>query len=364
MIIKNLIVRKIKPSEEVIRNIKFNEKGLSLIIDDTPEELIETGNSVGKTTAIKIIDLCLGASSVNKLYIDSTDTNSENTEVKDFLKKYKVQAELIVVNKGRKYSIKRDLYNNGKRYIDDKKYTRDEFTEKLNHIIFDQEEEKPTFRQLMKKFIRLGNTSEESMIKFLPMTTSKPTYDSIYCFLFGLYEKEFISKKTIILDKIKNCNSVIDTLEKSKKIMSRSMLDQKLEMVDAELCILYKNREELSYMEEYRAELDEKRNITVSINNLQNEMEMIEFEISSIENSINELEKEKSNVDLGVLKNIYNEAKHYMPELQKKYEEMVGFHNTMIQNRIDFIKEQLKIKQQDKADCSKKMSDALENKKT
>ena len=67
MKIKKLIVRKTKPSEEVIREIQFNEKGLNLIIDDTPESLRESGNSVGKSTAIKIIDLCLGARSVREL---------------------------------------------------------------------------------------------------------------------------------------------------------------------------------------------------------------------------------------------------------------------------------------------------------
>lgn len=48
MKIKKLIVRKTKPSEEVIREIQFKEKGLNLIIDDTPESLRESGNSVRK----------------------------------------------------------------------------------------------------------------------------------------------------------------------------------------------------------------------------------------------------------------------------------------------------------------------------
>ena len=40
MKIKELIVRKTKPSEEIIREIIFNEKGLSLIIDDTPKDMV------------------------------------------------------------------------------------------------------------------------------------------------------------------------------------------------------------------------------------------------------------------------------------------------------------------------------------
>lgn len=114
---KKLIVRKTKPSEEVIREIQFKEKGLNLIIDDTPESLRESGNSVGKSTAIKIIDLCLGAKSVRELYYDS-DTRSENVVVKDFLEEYKVQAELILIDENkREYSIKRDLFLRGKKYI-------------------------------------------------------------------------------------------------------------------------------------------------------------------------------------------------------------------------------------------------------
>lgn len=76
MKIKKLIVRKMEPSEEVIREIIFNQNGLSLIVDNTPEELIESGNSVGKSTAIKIIDLCLGAKTVKELYFDP-DTKSD-----------------------------------------------------------------------------------------------------------------------------------------------------------------------------------------------------------------------------------------------------------------------------------------------
>ena len=155
MRIKKLIVRKTKPSEEIIREVVFNEKGLNLIVDNTSEDVIESGNSVGKSTAIKIIDLCLGAKSVRELYYDS-DTKSENVKVREFLKTYKVQAELILSNESEKklYSIKRDLFKNGKKYIADEPYTESEFWAELKKIIFGLEEPRPTFRQLIPKFIR------------------------------------------------------------------------------------------------------------------------------------------------------------------------------------------------------------------
>ena len=49
MKIKKLLIRKTQPSEEIIREITFNLKGLNLIVDNTPEDLVESGNSVGKS---------------------------------------------------------------------------------------------------------------------------------------------------------------------------------------------------------------------------------------------------------------------------------------------------------------------------
>lgn len=56
-------------------------------------------------------------------------------------------------------------------------------------------EPRPTFRQLIPKFVRVENTAEERMIKFLPIMTGSDVYDTIYCFLFQIYSDELLSKK-------------------------------------------------------------------------------------------------------------------------------------------------------------------------
>lgn len=109
MLIDRLIVRKTQPGNEIIRDISFNLKGLSLIVDNTSDLAEDSGNNVGKTTVIKIIDLCLGAKSVRSLYYD-VDTKSENLEIKKFLADHKVEAELILIDqkngeKNKKFSI-------------------------------------------------------------------------------------------------------------------------------------------------------------------------------------------------------------------------------------------------------------------
>lgn len=362
MKIKKLIVRKTKPSEVVIREITFNEKGLSLIVDNTPEDIIQSGNSVGKSTAIKIIDLCLGARSVRELYYDS-DTRSENIEVKDFLSENKVQAELILLDTNKNfYSIRRDLFPHGKKYIFDDEYNKDEFGAELKKIIFGLSEPRPTFRQLIPKFVRLENTAEDSMIKFLPMMTSNDAYDAIYCFLFQIYSDKLVNQKSEILEKLLECQKTVQALEKSKSITSLSLLKQSLEIINSDLKDLYDKRQKLSYMDIYRDELDTKRKLTLRINDLQEKMELLEFEIDNIEKSILKLSEEKRDIDFDTLSAIYDEAKSYIPELQKSFEDMVNFHNTMIQNRIDFIQQQLESKHDLLEQYSQQLGGILEEK--
>ena len=115
-------------------------------------------------------------------------------------------------------------------------------------------------------------------------------------------------------------------------------------------------------MDSYRDELDTKRKLTVRINDLQEKMQLVDFEIENINKSIENLSKEKRDIDFGTLKVIYTEAQSYMPDLQKSFEEMVNFHNSMIQNRIDFIKGQLYTKQKLLEQYTKQLSKILKEK--
>ena len=345
MIIKRLTVKKMQPIEEIIREIKFNEKGLNLIVDNTYGNVTESGNNVGKTTAIKIIDLCLGAKSVSTLYYDP-DTRSENIVVKNFLIENKVQAELIVSDKAKEYSIKRDLFPRGKRYISDREYTREEFWEALKKIFFDLDEPNPTFRQLIPKFIRLQNYSEDSMIKYLPHMTPNITYDTIYCILFRIHNQTLVNKKTQLIFEINECQRAIAALEKSKSISSLSALCQSKEIINTEYEQLLKKRQELSYMDMYRDELEKKRCLTSRISDLQEKMQLLEYEIEMINTSISSLSKEKEEIDFDILHSIYSEANSYIPDLHKSFEDVVAFHNKMIQDRIEFIQGQLGTKKE------------------
>ena len=72
MFIKRL---KIESSTNIIRDIEF-KNGLNLILDDTPiDDTKSTGNNVGKTTVLKLIDFCLGANP-NIIFTDTEKKRS------------------------------------------------------------------------------------------------------------------------------------------------------------------------------------------------------------------------------------------------------------------------------------------------
>lgn len=115
---------------KVIREIEFH-KGLNLIIDESEHQV--TGNNVGKTTVLKLIDFCLGADARN-IYVD-TESRKTNEIVKNFLVDNKVLVTLELTrnfeyNDADNVIVERNFLPHGKeliRKINGKQLTDDEF---------------------------------------------------------------------------------------------------------------------------------------------------------------------------------------------------------------------------------------------
>ena len=80
MLIESLSIIKEIPQFEVIRNVKFNLNGLNLIVDKPNA----SGNGIGKTTFLRLIDIAMGATEISSLYKDK-EQSSENKELKNFI---------------------------------------------------------------------------------------------------------------------------------------------------------------------------------------------------------------------------------------------------------------------------------------
>jgi len=150
MFIKSLTI---SSDQGIIRKIPFR-KGINLIVDESAEQI--TGNNVGKTTVLKLVDFCLGANPKN-IYVDPETKRNEYTLVKEFLIDNKVIITLVLVENldyddANQIIIERNFLSRTKmiRRVNGEDLTEDEFEKKLLTLIFPEHfAEKPTFRQII-----------------------------------------------------------------------------------------------------------------------------------------------------------------------------------------------------------------------
>ena len=92
MFLKTLTIHN---ENSLIREINFH-KGINLIIDETSsDKKISSGNSVGKTTVLRLIDFCLDGTGEN-IYIDP-EFKKTNQTVEVFLKKNNILITLTLI---------------------------------------------------------------------------------------------------------------------------------------------------------------------------------------------------------------------------------------------------------------------------
>ena len=126
----------------IIRDIEFH-MGLNLIVDETPTITgKETGNNVGKTTVLKLVDFCLGGDLKN-VYVDHENKKNEYKIVKDYLVNYEVYVSLTLKKTldektSEEVTITRNFLKNSKKMqsINGEKKTKEEFNKTLTEILF------------------------------------------------------------------------------------------------------------------------------------------------------------------------------------------------------------------------------------
>lgn len=330
------LVVKSSITDEIIREIKFNEYGLSLIVDETDSRT--SGSNIGKTTAVKIIDLCLGAKSISSLYKEK-DTG-ENHIVKDFLEKNKIVSELMGIIGDNKYVFKRALYKNGRNEINGEVVNNiTEYRNKLNEIIFNNRNNKPTFRQLISKFIRLENSNENSLLKYLGTYCKNYEYQAIYEYLYGIDTSK--SKNVDIFSINEDINKDIGAIFRKNGVSSLNEFKAKINLMKEEVEKFKKAYSEVTVIEEYEDKKQEIEKILAQINKLEGISAKGRLKIHLMKEKIKKEQEKIFSVDHRLLKKMYDETKVLLNKPLKDFEELEKFHNGMVNKRIEILRESL-----------------------
>ncbi|MFH0875936.1 MAG: DUF2326 domain-containing protein [archaeon] len=342
MFIKDLIITN---GEEVIRDIHFH-KGINLIIDETVStDKKESGNNVGKTTILRLIDYCLGGSGTD-IYKDPEFKDKNKTLIENFLMNNNIIITLTLVDdlsddSSRKIIIKRNFLQRKEKIasINSKNYSdiKFEFTPKLKELIFNSESKKPTFRQIISKNIRDDKFRLLNTVKTLHSTSKQEEYEALFLFWLGIEfdsidEKQELEQKKSITKKF---------LDKLKKDTTLSEIEQSLIILEKDISFFENKKKELNLNENYDADLKSLNNIKLNITQLSTELSQLELRKELIIESKNNLESEKTSINAQEIRKFYDEAKRLLPNIQKTFEQTIDFHNKMIYEKISYITKEL-----------------------
>lgn len=340
MFLKSL---KIEKDKEAIREITFH-KGLNLIIDETTTvNLQESGNNVGKTTVLRLIDFCLGGNGKN-IYKEVEFKDKAYTSIENFLKGNNVVITLIL--KGDlenpntdEIEIRKNFHNRNHKVqeINGENYNDIDFDKKLKELVFHTKVEKPTFRQIISKNIRYEKTRLDNTVRVLHQTTTIEEYEALFFFWLGI--ETDAARRKIKLQSEKGTEE--EVIRRLKKESSASEIEQALAVINRDIQEIDFQKESFNLNENYEEDLG-KLNLSKSeINRLTTEINRIKVRIDLIVESKANLEKEFADVNISELEQIYKTAESFIPSMHVKFQELVKFHNQMLKERIEFITEDL-----------------------
>ncbi len=339
MFIKSLTI---SSGANVIREIEFH-KGLNLIVDESENQI--TGNSVGKTIVLKLIDFCLGSDKKN-IYVDPETKRSEYKIVKDYLVEKKVLVTLTLTfdledDRANKVVIERNFLSSKKegiRKINGQQVLAENFEMELGKVLFpDHEEDKPSFRQIISHNIRYKDENINNTLKTLDKYTSDAEYETLYLFLFGCEFTKGHSKQEI-LAKLKQEATYKIRLEKNQ---TKTAYETALSLINNDIEELNKKKSSFNLNENFEKDLDKLNQIKYEVNKISSIIGKLNIRIELIKETESELKSSTSQIDLRQLEIIYEQATSKISSIQKSFSDLVSFHNAMIEEKVKFITKEL-----------------------
>lgn len=326
-----------------IRKIEFR-KGLNLIVDETSgNNKKTTGNNVGKTTVLRLVDFCLGSSGKN-IYQDSEFKEQENSKIKDFLIDTEVIVILSIVDDldfpTEWISIKKNFLKYGKKIqeINGASILNDkDFDLKLKELIIKTIVEKPTFKQIISKNIRDEKNKLSNIVKVLNPYTKPEEYEALFLFWLGVNTDTHNQKELLGKEKTRE-ESFQKRLKKEGEL---SLIEQQLELVNSKINELQQVKASFNFNEKFDSQIKELNEAKLRLSKLSTEFSRLSMRRELIAESKEDLEDEKTNIDINQIESLYKKAGKLVPTLQVSFQETVQFHNDLINEKIQYIEKEL-----------------------
>ncbi len=347
-------------NNEVIRSIEFDD-GLNLIVNkrtyekeatENKSEKKKSGNSVGKSTLSRVIDYLFMSSGVD-IYHDAEfgkDIPEMVSLINDNILKFQLDYDSV---DNKKSSISRLMTINeksSKYFIDNVEVDKKQYVEFVSESVFGLKSDKPSLRNVTHKFIRNTNEKMQMTLKFLHANTTDDIYDLLYLFLFGFNGLPLLKDKSSLNREIKKQKGYLSAYRNPHRetVLKKMIKPLRKEISEAELSI--KN---FDFKDSHDDSLKKLSKIQSEISSLSLRYASLNMRIRNINESISGLRKNVTKMIESDLLEIYKSAEIYLNEsLKKSYEEMVIFHNDIINNKVEFLSSELLSKENEIKDIN------------
>lgn len=336
-LIKELIVYD-KTSEDItkcnIRRRTIFRNGMNFIVDETNEG--EKANNTGKTTALKMINVCLGSEDKNYIYTDST-TNKVIDKVYNEIQDKNITVNLLLTNtlyeeNSKTIELEVELKKNGRRYINGKSVGLENYNKILNKVIFNNEEKKPSFRQLIGQFVRVNmkDDNKRNPFKYLHPNTKHIDYQNIYNFLFQFTTNRDFARISELSKKLKETENYYNNFTKKNGTIEE--LTQRETNLNMYLNPRKQELSEITEGENFEKKLDDLNKYRKEYSNYRKMIGDLEYELKKINEYLSLLEQNNQSINKDVLQVLYAEVKE-LNVVKKGFEELIEFNKQLNDNQ-------------------------------
>lgn len=339
MFLKSLLI---STPTKVIREIPFH-KGLNLIVDETPSGETLTGNNVGKTTVLRLVDFCLGRDG-SVVFKDPESKREVYQLVKDYLIDNKIIITLTLVddldNPQRQIEVNRNFLPRKESIckINGEDISKIDFENRLGEVIFPSiKVEKPTFRQIIAHNVRYEDIRLNNTLDILNSFTKLEEYETLYLFLFGCDYNEGSSREELLA----NIKSEFNYMKRLEKHGTKNSYKVALQDIDREIAKLEQKKSSLNINPQLDQDLVELTSVKEELNSISSAITSLRIRRDVIQESINDFNQQRFDVDMVQLQLVYKQAAALIPTIQHTFEEMVSYHNKMLANRARYIEEEI-----------------------
>ncbi|UQB67592.1 DUF2326 domain-containing protein [Epilithonimonas zeae] len=341
MFLKRLIIEN---KTGVIRDILF-KKGINLIVDETPENQTQqtTGNNVGKTTVLRLIDYCLGSKG-ESIYKDTEFSNQPNTTIQNFLIDTEVLITLELIEdiedeNSEKIVIQRNFLDRKKKIlkINNEDILAKDFDFELKKAIYKTKVDKPTFRQIISKNIRIDKDRMNNIVKVLGTFVSNEVYEALFLFWLGINTDKAEDKRNLTDERRRE----ITFRRRLKKEGELPLIEQKLAFHYDKIQELEEQKKNFNLNENYNEDIEKLNQVKYNLNRTSSGISQLEMRKDLILESKIDLEQEYTNINTSQIENLYERANALIPNIQVTFEETLKFHNDLISEKLDYITKEL-----------------------